>query len=138
MLYSFKTEVLVMKSIKQIAHQYELSTRTLRYYEELGILQPERPHNGIRHYSKKEEAKIKLIVRGKRYGFSLEQIKEMVLLFDSDRTGVKQLERTIEYGQQKLQEIDDKIQELYEIRRDIEKTEVLFRQKLAKLLEGDQ
>ena len=127
-----------MKSIKQIAHQYELSTRTLRYYEELGILQPERPHNGIRHYSKKEEAKIKLIVRGKRYGFSLEQIKEMVLLFDSDRTGVKQLERTIEYGQQKLQEIDDKIQELYEIRRDIEKTEVLFRQKLAKLLEGDQ
>ena len=127
-----------MKSIKQIAHQYELSTRTLRYYEELGILQPERPHNGIRHYSKKEEAKIKLIVRGKRYGFSLEQIKEMVLLFDTDRTGVKQLERTIEYGQQKLQEIDDKIQELYEIRRDIEKTEVLFRQKLAKLLEGDQ
>lgn len=124
-----------MKSIKVIAKEYAVTTRTLRYYEELGILKPTRPHNGMRHYSKREEAKIKLIIRGKKYGFSLEEIKEMVLLFDLDRTGVRQLERTIEYGQQKLKEIDDKIQELYEIRQDIERTEAIFREKLTQLLE---
>ncbi len=52
-------------------------------------------------FQKKELAKLKLIFRGKRYGFSLEEIKEMVLLFDFDRTGIQQLERTVEYGEQK-------------------------------------
>ncbi|WP_332649865.1 MerR family transcriptional regulator [Lysinibacillus sp. 54212] len=124
-----------MKSIKQLSKEYNLSTRTLRYYEEMGILQPTRPSNGMRHYPKREEAKIKLILRGKKYGFSLEEIKEMILLFDKDRTGVKQLERTIEYGDQKLAEIDEKIQELYEIREEIDRTANMFRQKLSQLLE---
>lgn len=135
MLYFCQWGCFSMKSIKVIAKEYALTTRTLRYYEELGILKPTRPHNGMRHYSKREEAKIKLIIRGKKYGFSMDEIKEMILLFNFDRTGVKQLERTIEYGQQKLKEIDEKIQELYEIRQEIEKTEAIFREKLTQILE---
>lgn len=65
----------------------------------------------------------------------MEEIKEMILLFDLDRTGIKQLERTIEYGQQKIKEIDQKIEELYEIRQEIEKTEAIFQEKLILLLE---
>lgn len=126
-----------MKSIKEIAMEYGLSTRTLRYYEELGIIQSYREGNGIRHYSRREEAKIKLILRGKKYGFSLEEIKEMVLLFDLDRTGKKQLERTIEYGRQKLQEIDSKIAELKEIREEIVQLEKVFKVKLQ-MLEEDK
>lgn len=124
-----------MKSIKELSIEYQLSTRTLRYYEEVGILKPTRPANGMRHYSKREEAKIKLILRGKKYGFSLEEIKEMVLLFDLDRTGVKQLQRTIVYGEQKIVEIDEKIQELYEIREEMDRIANMFRQKLAQLME---
>lgn len=124
-----------MKSIKELSIEYQLSTRTLRYYEEVGILKPTRPANGMRHYSKREEAKIKLILRGKKYGFSLEEIKEMVLLFDLDRTGAKQLQRTIVYGEQKIVEIDEKIQELYEIREEMDRIANMFRQKLAHLME---
>jgi DNA-binding transcriptional MerR regulator len=124
-----------VKSIKELSIEYQLSTRTLRYYEEVGILKPTRPANGMRHYSKREEAKIKLILRGKKYGFSLEEIKEMVLLFDLDRTGVKQLQRTIVYGEQKIVEIDEKIQELYEIREEMDRIANMFRQKLAQLME---
>lgn len=124
-----------MKSIKELSIEYQLSTRTLRYYEEVGILKPTRPANGMRHYSKREEAKIKLILRGKKYGFSLEEIKEMVLLFDLDRTGAKQLQRTIVYGEQKIVEIDEKIQELYEIREEMDRIANMFRQKLAQLME---
>lgn len=126
-----------MKSIKVIAKEYGVSTRTLRYYEELGILSSHRVNNGIRHFSKREEARLKLILRGKKYGFTLEEIKEMILLFDRDRTGKKQLEKTIEYGQQKLKEIDSKIAELQEIRAEIVQVEQLFREKLQ-LLMGDE
>lgn len=125
----------MVKSIKELSIEYQLSTRTLRYYEEVGILKPTRPANGMRHYSKREEAKIKLILRGKKYGFSLEEIKEMVLLFDLDRTGLKQLQRTIVYGEQKIVEIDEKIQELYEIREEMDRIANMFRQKLAHLME---
>ena len=127
-----------MKSIQVIAKQYNVSTRTLRYYEELGILKSEREGKGIRYFSKQEEAKLKLIMRGKTYGFSLEEIKEMILLFNTDRTGKKQLQRTIEYGEQKVKEIDAKILELQEIRADIVKTELLFREKLQLLMEDEK
>lgn len=127
-----------MKSIKVIAKEYGLTTRTLRYYEELGILSSHRVDKGIRHFSKREEAKLKLIVRGKTYGFSLEEIKEMVLLFDNDRSGKKQLEKTIEYGEQKLKEIDNKIEELLEIRAEIVRTDRLFREKLQLLMEDEK
>ncbi len=127
-----------MKSIKVIAKEYGLTTRTLRYYEELGILSSHRVDKGIRHFSKREEAKLKLIVRGKTYGFSLEEIKEMVLLFDNDRSGKMQLEKTIEYGEQKLKEIDNKIEELLEIRAEIVRTDRLFREKLQLLMEDEK
>jgi len=72
-------------------------------------------------------------MRGKRYGFSLEEIKEMVLLFDCDRTGIKQLERTVEYGEQKIKEIDEKIQELTQLKRELIQLHENFCEKLAKL-----
>lgn len=138
MVYLQKRRDTQMKSIKVIAKEYELSTRTLRYYEELGILSSHRVDKGIRYFSKREEAKLKLILRGKTYGFSLEEIKEMVLLFDYDRSGKKQLEKTIEYGQQKVKEIDNKIEELLEIRAEIVKTDRLFREKLQLLMEDEK
>jgi len=87
-----------MKTITEVSKMFHLTSRTLRYYEEIGLLSPER--NGANHrlYNKKELAKIKLIERGKRYNFTLDEIKEMILLFDVDRTGEAQLKRTIEYG----------------------------------------
>lgn len=124
-----------MKSIQQVSKQYKITPRTLRYYEEIGILQPVRNLNSMRFYSKREEVKIKLILRGKNFGFSLEEIKEMVLLFDSDRTGEKQLVRTIEYGKQKIEQIDEKIEELYQIRKEIEELSNVFAERLTNLRE---
>lgn len=119
-----------MKTIREAADMFAVSTRTIRYYEEIGLLRPQRDANNQRLYSKAEIAKLKLISRGKRFGFSLEEIKEMVLLFDQDRTGKKQLERTIAYGQQRVKEIDDKISELQEMKKEMEHLMVLFSEKL--------
>lgn len=72
-------------------------------------------------------------MRGKRYGFSLDEIKEMILLFDRDRTGIKQLEKTVEYGEQKIKEIEEKIKELTQLKRELVELHSSFTEKLAKL-----
>ncbi|WP_456273398.1 MerR family transcriptional regulator [Bacillus sp. AK031] len=108
-------------TISQLAQEFNLTTRSIRYYEELKLLKPDREENGRRVYSKKEYARLKLIVRGKRFGFSLDEIKEMIHLFDRDRTGKAQLERTIEYGNQKIEEVSDRIEELEKMKSDLEK-----------------
>ncbi|MFC5559925.1 MerR family DNA-binding transcriptional regulator [Ureibacillus thermophilus] len=122
-----------MKTIQEVAKEFNITPRTLRYYEEIGLLSPNRTESNLRTFSKKEIAKLKLIMRGKRYGFSLKEIKEMVLLFDCDRTGIKQLERTVEYGAQKIKEIDEKIQELTQLKNELIQLHDNFCEKLAKL-----
>lgn len=119
-----------MKTIRETADLFDVSTRTIRYYEEIGLLSPARSEGNQRLYPASELVKLKLIVRGKKYGFSLEEIKEMVLLFDKDRTGRKQLERTIQYGRRRIEEVELKIQELEEMKREMEQLLVVFNSKL--------
>ncbi len=107
-------------SISQLAQEFSISTRTIRYYEELGIIKPQRNEGGQRVYLKKDRARLRLIFRGKKFGFSLAEIKEMIELFDVDPTGKKQLERTMEYGRKKIEEIDGRIRELTNLRNEIE------------------
>lgn len=122
--------VVKLKTITEVAESFGVSTRTIRYYEEIGLLAPDRSEGNQRLFSNAELAKLKLIFRGKRYGFSLEDIKEMVLLFDKDRTGRKQLEVTIEYGKRRIGEIDRKILELQEMKAEMEELLEEFTEKL--------
>ena len=108
-------------TISELAKEFNISTRTIRYYEELGFFKPKRTAGGQRIFTNKERARLKLIFRGTRYGFTLDEIYDMIHLFDIDRTGIKQLEKTIEYGQQKLKEVDKRIVELTIMRKEMEK-----------------
>lgn len=125
-----------MKDITKLARAYDVSTRTIRYYEELGLLKPDRTAGNIRIYPKAEIVKLRLILRGKRYGFTLEEIKEMILLFDKDRTGVRQMERTIEFGNEKIGQVEAKIQELTEMKLEMELLLAEFTEKLTNI-KGD-
>lgn len=125
-----RERVELLKSIAEVAKEFGVTTRTIRYYEEIGLLKPNRSENNRRYYKSSELVKLKLIKRGKQYGFQLDEIKEMVLLFDRDRTGKKQLERTIEYGKQRIQEIEQKMIELQEMKEEMEKLLHLFSEKL--------
>lgn len=116
-------------SISDLAHELDVSTRTIRYYEELGLILPGRTERGIRFYSRGDRARLRLILRGKRFGFTLDQIREMIELFALDRTGRAQLLRTIAYGNQKLAEIDEKISELTQLREEILVYKQSFEQK---------
>ncbi|MEW5785431.1 MAG: MerR family DNA-binding transcriptional regulator [Bacillota bacterium] len=107
-------------SISELAQELEISTRTIRYYEELGLLSPRRGSSGNRRiYSRRDRARLKLILRGKKFGFSLAEIREMIDLYAVDPTQKEQLRRTLEYGDKKLREIDEKLYELTLLREDL-------------------
>jgi DNA-binding transcriptional MerR regulator len=120
-------------TISQLAHEFDISTRTIRYYEERGLVTPIRTETGQRLYTKKDRAVLKLILRGKRFGFSLEEIHEMISLFDKDRTGRKQLEKTIEYGEHKLKEVSERIEDLVQLKQEMEAILEDFKKRLQEL-----
>ncbi|MGI2327496.1 MerR family transcriptional regulator [Planococcus sp. YIM B11945] len=122
-----------MKTIREVAVEFGMTARTIRYYEELGMLKPERTGTKQRLYANSELAKLKLIERGKQYGFTLEEIKEMVLLFDADRSGEKQLERTIEYGTKQISAMEQKICELEAMKAEMKELLDDFTKRLSDL-----
>ncbi|NUK29467.1 MerR family DNA-binding transcriptional regulator [Parageobacillus sp. VR-IP] len=124
-------------TISQLAQEFDISTRTIRYYEERGLIAPIRTESGQRLYTKKERAKLKLILRGKRFGFSLEEIHEMISLFDQDRTGRKQLEKTIEYGRKKIKEVNERIDDLMQLKEEMEAMLVDLEKRLRELEGSD-
>ena len=123
-------------SISDMADMFNVSTRTIRYYEEIGLLKPERNQNGYRIYGKKEKIQLQLIFRGKKYGFALDEIKDMILRFDEDPTGREQVKKTIEYGERKVQEVTQSIEELMSLKNEMEKFLGEFKKMLADLEEN--
>lgn len=116
-------------TISELAQEFEISTRTIRYYEEADLIRPlERKDGEQRLYNRKARVRLKLILRGKKFGFSLSEIKEMIDLYDVDPTEKEQLQRTLEYGDKKIMEIDEKIEDLKILKEDILK----IRQKLIR------
>lgn len=107
-------------NIASLAKELLITPRTIRYYEEMGLLTPlHHEKMSQRLYGPREKARLTLILRGKRLGFSLAEIKEMLDLYDIDRTEELQLERAVAYGEKRLQELDEKIQELTLLREEL-------------------
>jgi DNA-binding transcriptional MerR regulator len=105
-------------TISELAKEFEISTRTIRYYEELGLLSPKRTSGNQRIFTKKDRARLKLILRGKRLGFSLLEIKEMIEMYDVAGE-TEQIKLTLKYGEKKLKEIEERIKELEMLREDM-------------------
>ncbi|MEE9596401.1 MAG: MerR family DNA-binding transcriptional regulator [Acidiferrobacterales bacterium] len=107
-------------TIGELAQEFEVTTRAIRFYEDQGLLSPAR--NGqARVYSARDRVRLKLVLRGKRLGFSLGEIGGMLDLYDADPSEVGQLqyfvskldERRAQLNQQQqdiqvtLKELDD-------------------------------
>jgi DNA-binding transcriptional MerR regulator len=99
-------------TISQLAGEFDISTRTVRFYEEKGLLAPARTSGGQRLYTRRDRVRLKLILRGKRFGFTLEQIADMIGLATDDIDEKEQIRRTLRYADRSLGEIRDRITEL--------------------------
>ena len=77
-------------SISELAKEFDITTRSIRFYEDQGLISPER--NGqTRSYSKRDKVRLKLILRGKRLGFTLAETGRLFELYDADKSSAKQL-----------------------------------------------
>ena len=107
-------------TIRQMCDAYDVTPRTLRFYEAKELLAPRR-EGQRRWFTARDRARLKLILRGKRYGFSLEEIRQLLDLYDEGRGQAVQVARAHEIGQAKLDamvlqrdELDAAIAELRE------------------------
>jgi DNA-binding transcriptional MerR regulator len=78
-------------SISELAREFDVTTRTIRFYEDQGLLSPTR-EGTTRLFSPRDRVRLKLALRGKRLGFSLAEIRELFELYDVSRDEHKQLE----------------------------------------------
>ncbi|NLL17571.1 MAG: MerR family DNA-binding transcriptional regulator [Clostridia bacterium] len=118
-------------SISELAHEFGISTRTIRYYEEVGLISSQRDkETQPRTYTSRDRARLKLALRGKRFGFSLAEIKEMLDLYDIDPTEKEQLRRSIELGDKRIAEIDEMIRELQQTKQEM----LEFRERFMEIL----
>lgn len=78
-------------TISDLVREFDVTARTLRHYEDEGLLTPGRK-SGARVFTSRDRARLKLALRGKRLGFSLQQIRELFELYDSAGDEVPQLE----------------------------------------------
>ena len=81
----------VTYTISELSREFEVTTRTIRYYEDQGLISPTR--DGInRVFSQRDRVRLKLALRGKRLGFSLSEIRELFELYDVSRDERRQIE----------------------------------------------
>ncbi len=113
-------------TITELATEFAITPRTLRFYEDKGLLRPARQGNA-RIYRRRDRARLRLILRGKRLGFSLADIQEMLDLYDLGDGQVTQLRTLLARSRERLaaladqrRDVDEAIGELTEVCQAIE------------------
>lgn len=99
-------------TISELADELGINTSAIRYYEHKGLINPGRTAGNQRVYTARDRARLKLILRGKRFNATLDQIKEMIGLADRDMTETKQIEKSLWYIDRRMEEIVKQKKEL--------------------------
>ena len=98
-------------TIGELATEFSLSPRAIRFYEDQRLLAPQRVGPN-RVYNKRDRARLQLILRGKRLGFSLSDIREFLELYDADRTKVLQMSMTATAVRARIAELEQQLEDI--------------------------
>lgn len=110
-------ETAKMYTIGDLAHELDISTRTIRYYEERGLLSPQRTdHTQQRLYTSADRVRLVLLLRAKGLGFALEDIRELFEIYDATHDERVQGERLREMICARLEQVEAQMRHLTEIR----------------------
>lgn len=100
-----------LRQIQDVANELGVTTRTIRFYEDKGLLDPPRVGT-MRVYSRREVGRLQLILRGKRIGFSLREIKEFLDLYDVDDLHLEQTRRLLARVSDRIEALEKQRQAL--------------------------
>lgn len=118
-------------TITDLAKEFELTTRAIRFYEDQGLLAPSRDGRN-RIYSKRDRVRLKLILRGKRLGFSLGEIKELFDLYASAQGEKAQLKQYLKILAQKRALLEEKKKDIEAVLSEIDMFEAQCKRILEK------
>lgn len=120
-------------SIGELAKMFEVTPRTIRFYEQEGLLAPER-RGQTRIYREKDRVRLKLTLRGKRLGFSLAEIREVIEMYDAMPDGnARQLRRLLEILANKRSNMERQLEDIRLMQRELDDVEARARDVLARL-----
>ncbi len=100
-------------TIREMCEAFDVTPRTLRFYEQKELLFPHRDGQK-RLFTRRDRGRLKLILRGKRFGFALEEIRQLLDLYDRGDQQEEQLKRTYELARERLAEMERQRDELNE------------------------
>lgn len=120
-------------SFKEMCARFDVTPRTLRYYEYIELLQPEK-EGRARFYGPREVARMTLILRGRRFGFSLEEIRQWLLIYRQKGTR-PQLETWLKLADRQLDALDRQIADLTAAREDLKNLRATAEEELSRLPE---
>ena len=121
-------------SISDLAKEFDLTTRAIRFYEDMGLLEPERsgPGGQNRVYSSRDRTRLKLTLRAKRLGLSLVEAKELIDMYDSPRDTGPQLKKFMVVLAEHRQQLESQLADLHATLEEVKTHEKDARNLLAR------
>ena len=119
-------------SIREVAEEFGVTHRTIRHYEDLGLISPER-RGTQRIYRRRDRTRLALILRGKRLGFPLEEIRTIIDLYDRPRGKASQLEYVLSQIDERREDLEARRRDLDDALAELDRWEQRCREDLAKL-----
>jgi DNA-binding transcriptional MerR regulator len=117
-------------AIADLAREFGISTRAIRFYESKGLLTPERV-GSTRVFRRRDRARLILILRGKRLGFSLRDISDYLSLYDADRTQRAQVRLLVEMVDQRMALLEQQLGDLQTTLGELREIRKLATERLA-------
>lgn len=124
------------RSIGELAREFGVTTRTIRFYEDQGLLKPER-RSQQRIYSAADRVALMLILRGKRLGFTLAESREMIGLYDPASGNVTQLERMLDKLAEKRAVLVRQLEDIHQMQAELDDVERRCRDSLHEARKAD-
>ncbi|MGB0898413.1 MAG: MerR family transcriptional regulator [Psychrobium sp.] len=119
-------------SISDLSKEFDVTTRSIRFYEDQGLMKPTR-RGQTRIYSPQDRVRLKLILRGKRLGFSLAETRRLFDLYDADRSSVQQLHTMLSLIDEKKQHLQQQMEDITVVLMELSSVETRCRSELKDL-----
>ncbi|UHQ54345.1 MULTISPECIES: MerR family transcriptional regulator [Microbulbifer] len=121
-------------SISDLAREFGITTRAIRFYEDKGLISPAR-RGQTRVYRPEDRVRLMLILRGKRLGFSLDESREIIDMYDPEHGNVEQLQRLLQHIKQKRAQLQQQLRDIQSLMGELDEAEARTRASLAKTRE---
>ncbi|RRJ83759.1 MerR family transcriptional regulator [Aestuariirhabdus litorea] len=109
-------------SISELAKEFDITTRTIRFYEDKGLMSPER-RGQTRIYSPADRTKLKLILRGKRLGLSLEESRDIIGMYSPGQSNEQQLKTLVERIRGRKETLEQQLHDIEVMMLDLQESE---------------